>query len=371
MNKTQLFISSFMVFVFLGFSFQINAQEEIDTPAEFNTEWSKEQRELISSKLTPFPENTQISVSIIKGDITKYLGVKKEGDEWIDVDNSAKVFEIGSITKVFTSTLFAQALSQGDVQADTYVDQILGYSLRDNKKITLLELSNHTSGLSRMPMNFMFAQQIDQENPYIHYKEPLLKDWLTKYMDTQTKEVKSEYSNLGAGLLGHALSLTYEKSYQDLLKENIFTPLGMESSTTNLTEVEHILVKGLNSEGSEVKNWTWDVLEGAGAILSTVKDLGLYAKAVMDKKDAALNLQRESTFVINENFEMAMGWHIFQKDGNTLYWHNGGTSGYCSSLLIDVNNNRAIVLLSNISAFHSNMGNVDQIVFDLMQSLNK
>ncbi|MFT6336061.1 MAG: CubicO group peptidase (beta-lactamase class C family) [Halioglobus sp.] len=73
----------------------------------------------------------------------------------------------------------------------------------------------------RMPSNFLFAQMKDPNNPYLHFDEAALKTWLTKYMPTDLKQEVSNYSNLGA-LLAHGLTKKYNKSYENLLQEQIF-----------------------------------------------------------------------------------------------------------------------------------------------------
>jgi CubicO group peptidase (beta-lactamase class C family) len=145
----------------------------------------------------------------------------------------------------------------------------------------------------------------------------------------------------------------------------------MKSSTTKLEKVKEHLVKGGNAQGQICKNWEFDVLEGPGAVLSTISDMEKFVRAVISQKDEALELQRKPTFKVNENMEMGLGWHIIHgKTGNTFYWHNGGTNGYTSSLIIDTERKLAIIVLSNLSAFHPKMGNIDELTFELMKTLN-
>lgn len=329
------------------------------------------QKELITTNLSEFPKNTQISIAVIKGGKTEYLGIKNKDWKLENEESKDSVFEIGSISKVMTSALLANAILSGDVSLSTEISELLGYPLLKEGKITLEQLSNHTSGMMRMPGNFMFAQMKDPDNPYIHYDEVALKTWLTEYMTTDLKHDASNYSNLGAALLAHGLTKKYKKSYEVLLQEQIFQKLEMKSSTTKLEKVKEQLVKGQNAKGQTCKNWEFDVLEGAGAVLSTVSDMVKFARAVMSQKNEALEFQRKPTFKANDDMEIGLGWHIIHgKEGNTYYWHNGGTNGYTSSLLIDVERQLAIVALSNLSAFHPKMGNIDGLTFGLMKTFN-
>lgn len=358
--------------LFIIASISLNAQTETAENLLFPSTFSDAQKELINTNLDGVPNNTQLSIAIIKGEKTEYIGLKKNESKLEKVNNKDSVFEIGSITKVMTSTLLANAIINGDVTLSTEISELLDYSLLNEGKITLQQLSNHTSGMMRMPGNFMFAQMKDPDNPYNYYDEAALKTWLTEYMTTDLKQDKSSYSNLGAALLAHGLSKKYNLSYEKMLQDQIFKKWEMNSSTTILENVKDKLVKGQNAKGEICQNWEFDVLGGAGAILSTVSDLEKFAKAVMSQKDEALELQRKSTFNVNENMEIGLGWHIIHgKGGNTYYWHNGGTNGYTSSMLIDVERQLAVVVLSNLSAFHPKMGNIDGLIFGMMKTFNK
>jgi len=113
-------------------------------------------------------------------------------------------------------------------------------------------------------------------------------------------------------------------------------------------------------------------LAGAGAIFSTVEDLSQFAISQFEYKNKELELTKEKTFELNENTDIGLGWHILKnKSDNLWYWHNGGTGGYSSSMAIDVKTKNGIIILSNVSAFNPNMGNIDKLCFELMKPLEK
>lgn len=330
--------------------------------------FTEAQCELIMQHTSRFPSQTQLALAIVDGDSSLFAGLIRKDSSLHYLENRDSVFEIGSITKVFTSTLLAQGITDGDLSADMQISELLGYPLKDSVSITLQQLSNHTSGLMRMPSNMMFAQIKNPNNPYLYYDSTLLKQWITQYMPTDLDQETSEYSNLGAALLAYGIAKHHNESLEVLMRDKIFLPLKMGRSTTDRALVAPYLVAGQDPKGQPTSNWDFDVLAGAGAVKSTVADLTKFANAVIADEDAALRLQRQSTFQQNEQMEIALGWHIINgKGGRTLYWHNGGTGGYTSSMLIDVENKKAIILLSNVSAFHANMGEIDELVFSLMK----
>ena len=113
------------------------------------------------------------------------------------------------------------------------------------------------------------------------------------------------------------------------------------------------------------------VLAGAGAILSTVEDLSKFALAQFDKENNELILTQEPTFKVNDNMQIGLGWHILKGEtGRELIWHNGGTGGYTSSMGLDIENKNGIIILSNVSAFNEKMGNIDQLLFELIETLD-
>ena len=70
--------------------------------------------------------------------------------------------------------------------------------------------------------------------------------------------------------------------------------------------------------------------------------------------------------------DIALEWHIINtKSGNTWYWHNGGTGGYTSSMAMDVETKKAVIVLTNVSAFSKLQKHIDPLCFELMKTLKK
>ena len=136
-----------------------------------------------------------------------------------DIDT---VFEIGSITKVFTALLLADMVLRGVVAWDEPVARLLPASVHvprfGERQITLLDLATHTSGLPRMPSNFHPA---DPGDPYADYTVGQLYDFLDDTMLSRTPGTAYEYSNLGYGLLGHALARRSGSGFEELVRARI------------------------------------------------------------------------------------------------------------------------------------------------------
>lgn len=266
--------------------------------------------------------------------VTGYGKLAKDRDEKPDGDT---VFEIGSITKVFTSLLLADMVERGEVKLDDPVSKFLPPSVtvpsRNGRQITLLDLSMQISGLPRLPDNMKPA---DLANPYADYDAPKLYAFLSRYKLQRDIGEKYEYSNLAVGLLGHALALKAGMSYEQLVRRRILEPLGMTSSSVTLSESQKArLAIGHNEGLSPVKNWDLDALAGAGALRSTANDMLKFIAANLELADTPLQAAMRRMRTVHRetgtpDLEIAMAWHVFHKFGADIFWHNGGTAGYRS-----------------------------------------
>jgi serine-type D-Ala-D-Ala carboxypeptidase/endopeptidase len=268
--------------------------------------------------------------------------------------NGDTIFEIGSVTKVFTSLLLAEMVQQGQVALDDPVAQYLPPSVkmpeRNGGAIRLVDLATHTSGLPRLPLNMRME---DRTNPYADYTSEQLYHFLSKYKLTRDIGSRYEYSNLGGGLLGHVLACRAGKDYEALVTEEICAPLNMTSTAITLTsEMKARLAVGHNAALTPVQTWDIPTLAGAGALRSSVNDilsflaanLG-YAESPLHSAMAAMLKTRRPTG--HAGLEITLGWHIYTTGGAEIVWHNGGTGGYCSFIGFDPKSRIGVVALSN------------------------
>lgn len=329
------------------------------------------QIKLIFENSKYFPNNTQISLAFINGDNVTYYGLKRQNDSILYFSNYQDVFEIGSITKVFTANILAKSVIDNKIKLNENINDYLNIKFKNNISISFKSLANHTSGLPRMPSNFE-QEANSSDNPYKHYNDKYLKDYLTNFMEIDNKDIgKSEYSNLGMGLLGFTLSNIYNLNYEELYEKYIFSKYNMKNTTFNINLVNKKLVKGLDIEGNYTSNWELASLSSAGGILSNVEDLSKYGIAHFNKSNLDLMLMTKKTVKVNDQVDVGLGWHIInsEKSENKWHWHNGGTGGYTSSMVIDIKNLVGVIVLSNVSAFNAFEGNIDQLCFELMKTL--
>lgn len=275
------------------------------------------------------------------------------------------VFEIGSITKVFTSTLLADMAAKGevklDVPAQTYAPTGMVLPKREGKEITLLNLSEQNSGLPRMPTNFKPA---NPANPYADYTMANLDDFLAHYALPRDIGAQFEYSNLGVGILGNLLANRAGKSWEALVQERVLKPLKMTSTAVTLTPaMQKALVRGHDPKGALVANWDLPTFAGAGALRSNMTDMLKFLDANLGEPKTALeramrDAQKPRTDA-GPNMQIGLNWLTMKTgSGAEIVWHNGQTGGYGAFIGFDPKRQVGVVLLANTSgapediAFH-------------------
>ncbi len=273
------------------------------------------------------------------------------------------VFEIGSINKTFTGTILADMVAKGEVKLDDPVQKYLPASVRvpsrNGRQITLLDLTTHRSGLPRMPDNFAPA---DPSNPYADYSVEQLYAFLNGYQLTRDIGAQYEYSNLGVGLLGHALGRAAGTNIQTLIRQRILEPLGMRmTSYSRDGAVAEWLARGHNDAGNVVPFWDLtDAVAGAGGLRSSTEDMLTYLRAQLGPADTDLERAMRQAHQVRHRFEddmaMGLGWAIRSAEGRTLISHGGGTAGFRTMIGFDPEKPVGFVMLANSGGFDDDIG---------------
>ncbi|MGZ4001134.1 MAG: serine hydrolase domain-containing protein, partial [Mucilaginibacter sp.] len=232
--------------------------------------------------------------------------------------------------------------------------------------ITLEMLSNHTSGLARLPDNFS-DHSSSAEDPYKDYTKQYLFAYLKTCKPTGKPGEHYAYSNLGVGLLGTLLETISGKSYAQMVDGIICQPLGMKSTAENLSPtLAQRFVKVYNADGKETSPWHFDALAPCGALKSTLNDLLTYAKANMEpgntKLSKAFQLTHQVTYT-QKDLKLGLNWHIIMINNVEYYFHDGGTYGCSSFLVFNPEKKLAIVILSNCGA------NVNELGADIVKRI--
>ena len=310
--------------------------------------------------------NTGLSVAVVlrdpatgslKAGIFNYGATSEQNGHPI---TSATIYEIGSLTKLFTGILLAQAVLAGKVKLDDSIQQYLPPSIHapiyKGIPITLVELATHRSGLPRNPSNKHGIDPFSEA-----YTEQNLNAWVNGYQLTRAPSVEYEYSNAGFALLGNILSGIAREDYGELELQTISQPLGLKDTEIVLSsEQEDRLAQGYAEPGVVAPYFPQSGgMKGAGYLRSTISDMTRFLIANMqpDSTSLAAGLKLAQAYQVEADGigkGMGLGWQISDAgQGKEWLWKRGETNGFTSYIALARDDRWGFALLTNGPAIES------------------
>jgi CubicO group peptidase (beta-lactamase class C family) len=274
------------------------------------------------------------------------------GDDKFDEDT---FFQIGSITKTMTGLLVADAVTRKETSLDATVGSVLGDDAGNCATVTLLNLITQHSGLPRLPPN-LHLEQVDPKDPYASYTEA---DIIEALRMVEPPSPKYAYSNFGFMLLGLLLGRITGITYAELVRERVFSQMGMNMALCG-SPPEQERIPGYE-ESSQTPWWTTQ-LPGAGGIACGIKELAQYVRSHLSPPDS-LRSAVEMTLAEHAPGPPVMGLGWLHQGGG--HWHNGGTGGFHSFAALHRGTNTGIALLANSHDAES----VDKVGFGVLTEL--
>lgn len=266
------------------------------------------------------------------------------------------IFQIGSITKVFTGLLLADMAERGEVGLDDAISRYLppGVAVHARgRAITLRDLATHMSGLPPMPDNFNLAGEPD---PYEAYTEQQLWSFLSGFRPEHAPGEVYRYSNLGVSLLGRLLARRAGTDYETLLRRRVLEPLGLRDTAITLTSRQaRRVVQGHDRYLRPVRTWEMRTMPASGSLRSTADDLLTLVEAYVGRRPtllrAAMARQLRERIARGRGFQ-ALGWGISTEGFVT---HAGGKQGYRSAIAFDPRAGTGVVVLANARTYDEPM----------------
>jgi CubicO group peptidase (beta-lactamase class C family) len=326
-------------------------------------------------------KNIGLAVGVIKHGQHQIFGYGTLSNTRMDPIDGSTLFEIGSVTKVFTSALLVSATEDGLVRLDDRLSDLLPEFPNLPRDITLRQLATHTSGLPRLPSNFIRSLLRNPQNPYAAYTSADLLAYLAAYKPKRGRKPASarafSYSNLGFGLLGHVLAQRIGTSYEEAVVSRICDPLGMGDTRVNLSPGQRErLATPHTARGKPTLHWDLPTLAGAGALRSTTCDMLKFIAANLGNTQGSLEKVLHMCHTVYVEIphlpphgirglvarwrkrwlsnlkppvNMALGWLVSRLalSGHKVYWHNGATGGYCAFVGFVKESSTGIIVLSN------------------------
>jgi CubicO group peptidase (beta-lactamase class C family) len=267
------------------------------------------------------------------------------------------VFEIGSVTKVFTALVLADMVERGELKLDDPVAKYLpaGVKLpeRQGHAITLVDLATQTSGLPFFPSDIPLSDPKEAQRIVAQYTIAQSYQFLSRFELTRDIGTKWEYSNLGFALLGQALAQRAGTDYEALVRARITRPLGMQSTTIAVSPaMQARLAPGHDAKLQPASEIMMPAFLAAGCLRSSANDILTFLDAFLGRKDSPLAPAMKAMLQTRRpgpGFQQALGWWIISMDSadEGFVFHGGETPGYSSSVAYDPKTKTGVVVLSN------------------------
>jgi CubicO group peptidase (beta-lactamase class C family) len=322
---------------------------------------------LISSRIDAEGAGVSIVVGVIDDDGRRVVAQGAQARNHDRTLDGRTLFEIGSITKVFTTLLLADMAARGEAALDEPVARLLPAGLalpeRSGRQITLIDLATHTAGLPRSPLDTPGA---DWSNPYASHTVEQLYAFMASVRLRRDVGSAFAYSNLGLGLLGHALALRAGADYETVIRERITGPLGMDDTAIALSaDQKRRFAVPHDHDLEPVPAWDLPSIPGAGALRSTADDLLIFLAAQLGHVEtplhAAMVAQTRPRRPTDAEYVQSMGWRIESGTDGEIAWHGGATGGSRCFLMFDRARRAGVVVLTNAATARN-----DDIPFHLL-----
>ena len=281
------------------------------------------------------------------------------------------LFEIGSLTKVFTGLMLAEAVQANNLELQMSVAELLETQTPQevllDPDITLEMLVTHTSGLPSIPLTLpmqisLLTLGITRGNPYKTISEQVMVNYFEKLQKVTEHGRVFNYSNYGFGLLGLIIAHNNGKTYEDSIQQLITHRLGMDSTLVHTTEStrkqiatgHHSFLRlGRLNIGRQSQYWDMhDAMAGCGGIRSSGEDLLKFLNGLIEQQQLPFaTLAQQPLYSINDQLDIGMAW-LIQDDllpNQKVVWHNGQTGGFNSYLGFVDHERKGVFILSNLA----------------------
>jgi CubicO group peptidase (beta-lactamase class C family) len=322
--------------------------------------------ESLARPLVERGETPGIVVGVLSPDgSVKFFGYGVTDHDSKRMPDGDTLFPIGSVSKGFLAAITALLVDEGVLSWDETLDKLLPPNTplsADAKKITLLQLATHTSGLPRQPNTLQMLGYLTQylftgENFYRHMDRDYALAYLADF--TAPPKVDSRPSNLGYGILVDVVQLRTGLSLDALLEQKLSRPLGLKSTGYAPEALPGYSTRAHGHSGDQPKfiprgepvpDWRLtEMMKGAAGVYSSARDLLTFASAHLSRAtriNATLADTMKPLFT-RPREAPAIAWIADEINGERITYQVGVVAGYTCYLGLDAERRTAVVVLQN------------------------
>jgi len=263
-----------------------------------------------------------------------------------DLDRTSR-FEIGSVSKAMQGIVVAALAEEGVLDIGEPLVDLLPEGSKvprqGDEPIRIRHLLTHDSGLPRLPAGMPMSKPHD---PYADLDEETLLGLLADTKLSRAPGEQFEYSNFGAMLLSLAISHRSGRDFDELLEEIIFSPLSMDDAGLG-----GAVVQGHDVMGNPVVPWSFHTnLAGVGGVRASLDDLIRFVQANLHEPDTDIGeaiARSHEVLAAPSGQSMGWGWLHLEINDRSVLFHNGGTAGMSTELVMDMDQGMGVVVLAD------------------------
>ncbi len=283
------------------------------------------------------------------------------------VDGRTAMFEIGSISKVFTGLLLAQAVERGDLELDDTVASVTSLIAGRQEvqgpaaTLTLRQLVTHSACLPRTLAPVQEGTVAAKEITTLDAAQ--MWTGLATVKLTGAPPCPAAYSNLGFALLGTLLSARYGATWEQLVRERIAAPLGMADTVQSLDAAHAARMLPPFAGRNASTLWNMQAYSGAGALRSTTTDMLRFGRAVAAGAKGPLGPAADRMLTPlgrYQGFQIGYGVFIRGTPELPVYLHDGFTGGYRTLFMVTPRDEQ--VLIASVSNAFMGLGDLQMRV---------
>jgi len=322
-----------------------------------NTQLSKAIKQL-GQEFVSSDKTDALSIAIVRGKSVEFFNFGSLVPGKSTTPTKSNVYEIGSVTKLFTSLLLAYAVQEGRISLQDDIRRYLPGTYPNlvfaTTPVRIIDLADTTSALPDNLPDFQSVTAKAPEEQKVFVLARVLNRYSTENMLRDLHSVslvgkpgvESRHSNLATELLGYILTRIYGQPFETLLRSKVQGPLGMRNGVA--AEDPKLMVQGYDANHTAMPATDQYAVQAAGALRFSTLDMAKFLQAELADKDAAIHITQRPVFGKLETEAIGYNWHISRNVEGVLKLNaSGGTFGGTSYIEIYPERGYGVILLAN------------------------